>query len=116
MLTIREMKDLLANVEIAEDRAHTTVKAYGFDPGNQKVWFYAKGEIDNLEHFSEVTRFQVEAQGLCLTYAEDDTEAHETLRAVYEACVLENTVLELRDRIGEMPDGSEDEDGEDDDA
>jgi len=103
-LTIKAIKDWLEIVEIVENDAFSCVKAYGFDPGNQKVWFYADGEIAHLEHISEVTRFKIKTYGLCLTYADDDTEAHEALLALHEACDVEDTVAELRDLIGEFPD------------
>lgn len=103
MLTIKEMKGWLENVEIAKRDAHSSAEAYNNDPGSQKVWFFAQGEIDHLDHLSEVVRFNVETQGLGLTYDDDDTEAHAVLEAVHRACDLEDTVSELRDWIGEMP-------------
>ena len=115
MRTIKEMKDWLENVEIAKRDASSCAEAHNYDPGNQKGWFRAVGEIDHLDHLHEVTLYKVETQGLCLTYADDDTEAHETLRALHDACNLEDTVSELRDWIGEMPDDSEEE-GDDSDA
>ena len=103
-LTIKAIKDWLENVEIAERDAASCAEAHNYDPGNQKGWFRAVAEIDHLDHLHEVTLYKVETRGLCLTYEDDDTEAHETLRALHEACNLEDTIAELRDWIGEFPD------------